>query len=411
MKPAGGGKRLFRLLGAATAMASLAMMLVASALPWGNLDVETKIGIIPVTLKADVYEYGINYEANLTGAGLLSGAKIPSKIADKKVFVTGLGGFQETIGFVKGSSKEKVAYATSYTWPPPKNGTAETKITTMVGTIPWWPVGLAQDAGVSVEMVSAVNVSELRVVKVSFEVHRTIGGTDRYKVVYEASPGEVLKNAGDKRSFWGKVTVDEDFGNFTLVAKVQLELKDTFGNTNKRPDGSYYELVPPPKEVRLWTMGTDKTTRIGMMVAAFPLSLTSAVLLAAGAVLGLLGGGRERAARWAWRLCLAGAVLALLAVVFYVLGVGALIELTGYGEWFSWNPQFYLAVAGALVSLAPVLLLFMARPPPLPKKAPGPAADKATAAGAPPEKPGGKPPGPPAKEPPAAPSPTNKIIK
>jgi hypothetical protein len=411
LSPAKGGQKLFRLLGAATALASLAMMLAASALPWGNLDVETKIGIIPVTLKADVYQYGINYEANLSGAGLFSGANIPSKISDNKVFLTGLGGFQETIGFVKGSSKEKVAYATSYTWPPPKNGTAEVKLTTMLGTIPWWPVGLAQDVGISVEMVNAVNVSELKVVKVTFEVHRTIGGADRFKVVYEASPGEVLRKAGDRKAFWGKATVDEDFGNFTLVAKVELELKDTFGNTNKRTDGSYYELVPPPKEVRLWTMGTDKTVRIGMMVAAFPLSLASVVLLALGAVAGLLGQRREKAARWAWGLCIAGAVLALLAVLFYVLGVGALIELTGYGEWFSWNPQFYLAVAGSLLSLAPAVMMFLARPPPAPAKKPAAPAGKPGAPAAPPAKPGGKPPEPPAKTSPATDDPTNKINK
>ncbi len=376
----------FRIAGAGIAAAAILMMLVASVLPWGNLDVETKIGIIPVTLEADVYEYGIDYEANLSGAGLLSGANIPSKIADKKVFLTGLGGFQETIGFVKGSSKEKVSYAISYTWPPPRNGTAEARITTMIGTIPWWPVGLAQDVGVSVELIGAVNVSELRVVKVVFELHRLVpekvGNTtemkDRYKVVYESSPGEVLNKVGDKRTIRGKATVDEDFGNFTVVAKVQLELKDAFGNSNKRSEGSYYELVPPPSEVRLWTMGTEKTTRIGMMVAAFPMSLASVAMLAAGAALGLLGRSRERAKRWAWKLCLAGAVLALLAVLFYVLGIGALIELTGYGEWFGWNPQFYLAVGGAFLSLVPGILLYLVRPPPAPGKKAGPGGEKGT---------------------------------
>jgi len=359
---------ILRFLGSGMALAALVMMLLASVLPWGNLDVKTKLGPIPVTLNADVYEYGIDYEANLSGAGLLSGANIPSKLADKKVFLTGLGGFQETIGFVKGSSKEKVIYATSYTWPPPQNGTADVKLTTLVGTIPWWPVGLAQDVGVSVELTGAVNVSELKVVKITFELHRNIDGVDRYKVVYEASPGETLSKVGDKKTFWGKVTVDEDFGNFTILAKVELELKDTYGHSNKKSVGGYYELVPPPKDVRLWTMGADKTARLGMMVAAFPMSLSAVVILAIGAVLGLLGGAREKAARWAWKVCLAGAVLSLLAVVFYVLGLGALIELTGYTDWFNWNPQFYIAVGGAVLSAAPAVLLFLVRPPPPPAK-------------------------------------------
>ncbi|MBM4249266.1 MAG: hypothetical protein FJ149_07505 [Euryarchaeota archaeon] len=385
MNSAAGKDRLLRVLGAVTALVALLMVLFASALPWGKLDVETKIGTFPVTLRAGVYEYGIDYEANLSGAGLFSGANIPSKIADRKVFLTGLGGFQETIGFVKGSAKEKVVYATSYTWPPPRNGTADTKITMMLRTIPWWPAGIAQEAGFSVELTGAVNVSELRIVKVSFEVHRLVPVKqgdrtvmeDRYKVAYEASPGTVLQKVGDKRSVWGKITIDEDFGNFTLVGKVQLELKDTFGNTNKRQDGTYYELVPPPSEVKLWTMGGDKTVRIGLMMAAFPMSLTAAALLALGAISGVLSGTRPRAARWAWRLCVAGSVLALLAVVFYVLGIAALIELTGYDDWFSFNPQFILAVAGACLSTVPAALLFMVRPLPAPRKAAGKGPGKA----------------------------------
>jgi hypothetical protein len=368
MKLSDSARRLSRMVAAATAIVALVVLAFSSTVPWGNLDVNTKIGIIPVSLKADVFEYGINYDANLSSAGLLSGIKMPSNISDKKLFLTGLGGFQETIGFVKGTSKEKVIYATSYTWPPPQNGTADTRITTMVNTIPWWPVGLAQDVGVSVEMISAVNVSELVVQKVTFELHRTINGEDRYKVAYEASPGASLTKVGDKKAFWGKVTPDDDWGEFSVVARVQLELKDKFGNSNKVSDGVYRELAPPPKEVKLWTMSTDKTVRVGLMVAAFPISIAAMVLLAVGAVTGLLGEGRQRVGRWAWKVCAAASVLALLSVVFYVMGINALIELTGYIDWFKWNPYFFAAAAGACLSVVAAVLLFMVRPPPAPGK-------------------------------------------
>ena len=374
MKLSDSARKLARMASAAMAVAALVILAFSVTVPWGNLDVNTKIGIIPVSLRADVFEYGINYDANLSSAGLLSGVKMPSNITGQKSFLTGLGDFQETIGFVKGTSKEKVLYMTSYTYNPPqngtalRNGTAETRITTMVKTIPWRPVGLAQDVGVSVEMTSAVNVSELIVQKVSFEFHRTIDGQDRYKVAYEASPGTSLKKVGDKDSFWGKVTPDGDWGEFSVVARVQLELKDKFGNTNKISDSVYRELTPPPKDVKLWTMSTDKTVRIGLMAAAFPITIIAVALLAVGAVLGLLGGRRPKFGRWAWKVCAAASVVAILSVAFYVMGINALIELTGYIDWFRWNIQFFMAVAGACLSAVPAILLFIVRPPPAPGK-------------------------------------------
>jgi len=363
LKPGERDEELLRVLGACIAAVALVILVFASTVPWGNLYVKTKVGPIPVSLKADVFEYGINYEANLNGSQLmLGGGNIPKKIADKKVFLTGLGAFQETIGFVKGTSKEKVAYGSVYTWPPPENGTAELKITTLVKTIPWWPVGIAQDAGMTFEMIGGFNFSELKVEKLTFELHRTIDGQDRYKVVYSSSPGDVLTKTGDKKTFWAKITVDEDIGEFSLVGKFELGLKDKFGNTNSTM------FFPPSREVRLWTMSTDRTVRIGLMVAAFPMTLTGVAILAVGAFMGLAGRGRPRAGRWAWKLCLAGSVLVILAVIFYVLGINALIDLTGYLHWFKWGPNFSLAIIGAVLSSVPGALLFLVRPPPEPEK-------------------------------------------
>ena len=365
---------VLRILGAAMAIAALIMTITASLLPWGSLDVKTKLGPIPVTLDADVYEYGINYEANLNGSQLpLGGGKIPSTIADKKVFLTGLGGFQETIGFIKGTTKDKNWTIESRTWPPPMNGVAKCNVTTFVKTIPWWPVGLAQDAGVTVELTNTTSVSEVIVQKVWFEVHRTINGEDRFKNVSVIAPGDSLKKVGDKRSFGVRITIDDDYGEFRLVGMVLLEVKDEYGHSNKDMDNSD---LAEPRDIKLWTMGTDKTARIGMMMAAFPLSITSVILLGVGAVLGLFGGIRQRAGRWAWKVLLAGSIMALLAVVFYVLGIGALIELTGYSDWFSWNSQFYIAIAGACMSVVPAALLFIVRPPSPPKKTEAPNAPK-----------------------------------
>lgn len=366
--------KLFRVLGLALAIASIAMMMIAAMMPWAALNGKTKVGPIPVSLDADLMEYGLNYKANLgnlSDAPLFSGigSKIPSEMSGNKVFLTGLGEFQDTIGFVKGTSKEKVIKVNTYTWPPPQNGTADVRITTYVKTIPWWPVGLGQDVGIKVELTAAYNITELKVQKVWFELQRPANGngTPQHKTVWESSPADSLKKAGDEKTYWGKAVVDEDLGEFSVLGYIQLELIDEFGHSNKKPQGGYYEFNPGPREIKLWTMSTEKTAKIALMAGSFPITITGTIILATGAVLGLFGKGRDRLGRLSWKLCLAGSILSIMAVPFYIAGVNALVDLTGYTSWLSWRPVFYLAIAGACISAIPGSLFFLTRPPAAPE--------------------------------------------
>ena len=352
-------QRRLRFTGALLSFVTVALIILSTTMSWGTLDVTTKIGPIPVTLKADIYEYGINYEANLSTAGGLlggiGGGMVPSKIAANKVFVYGLGEFQETIGFVKGTSKEKTISTTSYTWPPPENGTSESRITVGVKSIPWWPSGLEQDLNITIEVTSATNMSEIKVVKVWFELHRMIEGQDKYKVVWEKTPGDTLTKVGDRKTYAAKAQAEEDYGEFWIVGKAWLEMKDSFGHSNKISEGSYRELTSPPKEVKLWTISSDKSVRIAALVAAFPLTIMSGCFLITAAIFALMGWRRE------WQLCLMGAILAILAVVSYASGVYALMDLTGYSSWFHWSAMFPLAIGASLMSIAPALLMFIGR--------------------------------------------------
>jgi len=366
--------RLFRVLGMAVATASIAMMMAAAMMPWAALNGKTKVGPIPVSLDADMMEYGINYKAdlgNLSDAPLFSGlgSKIPSGMSGNKVFLTGLGEFQETIGFVKGTSKEKVIKVNTYTWNQTQKGTADARMTTYVKTIPWWPVGLGQDVGMKVELTAAYNISELKVQKVWFELQLPAkgNGTPLHKTVWETSPGDSLKKVGDEKTYWGKAVVDDDYGEFSVLGYVQLELFDEYGNSNKKEQGGYNEVNPGPREIKLWTMSTEKTARIALMAGAFPITIAGTILLATGAAMGLFGNGRDRLGRLSWKLCLAGFILSILAVPFYVTGVNALIDLTGYTSWLSWRPVFYLAIAGASLSVVPGIMLFLVRPPAAPR--------------------------------------------
>jgi hypothetical protein len=104
--------------------------------------------------------------------------------------------------------------------------------------------------------------------------------------------------------------------------------------------------------------------------------------------MGFLGTRRPRLARWSWKICLAGCVLTILAVPFYMMGVNALVDLAGYANWLSWRPVFWLAVVGACLPVLPTIMYFIVRPPPAPRPpAPKPGTGKMTT---PPAKNGGK---------------------
>jgi hypothetical protein len=201
----------------------------------------------------------------------------------------------------------------------------------------------------------------MKVIRVWFELHRLIDGQDKYKVVWDQSPGDVLTRVGDKRTYSGKAQAEEDFGEFWIVGKVYLELKDSFGNNNKISEGSYRELTSPPKEIRLWTIGDEKSVRIALLVASFPMSIIASCLMITSALMAIAGYRRD------WQFCLVGAIFAMLAVGFYASGVYALIDLTGYSSWFSWSSMFPLAVAASFLTVLPAVLVFLGRAPSLPK--------------------------------------------
>jgi hypothetical protein len=339
---------------AAMVVLLVGMMLLSTslALPWANLKVDTKLGPIPVSLDAQVSEYGVSYTADLSGTqGLIQGTgNINKKITDKKVFITGLGSFQELIGFIKGSSKYR-NYTTEIFTTPPNN--AHIVVETYAATIPWWPVGVSQEVKVTVSMSEPPqNISHVNIKRVWIELHQTVNGQDRHKDLWETSPtSDKLTNMGDSISYSSKVVVNSDLGNFSIVGMAQLEVIDKGGTSGS---GNGHEIKATPKMINLWTISNSRTARIAMLLMAMPLTVLSIVMLLASAI------ASYAKSRWAWKLAAIAAILGLLSVAFYYLGVGALIELTGYGKWFSWSPTGpALAAFGGSLGLLGCILLFI----------------------------------------------------
>jgi hypothetical protein len=326
-------------------------------MPWGSLDVETKIGIIPVTLDADVYEYGVKYEADLSGTeGLISSNQnMSGKMKEERVFITGLGKFQETIGFVKGSSKYRNHTIELYT--TIGENEAPMVIETAVSQIPWWPVGLPQDVSLTIKFDEAPrNITHVEVKEVWFEMHRVVDGKDLYKVLWEQTPGDKLKKMGDSVTYNTKLTVDEDFGKFSIVGRAKLEMIDKDGESNNGRE--LRSFSGNPKMIGLWTVSNEKTVRIGMLLVAAPITVLSGVILIITAIASFF---RKH---WAWKLAVVGAMVALISILFFIAGVYALIELTGYGDWFAWNYAGLIPpITGTVLGYAAVAPLFISAPP------------------------------------------------
>ena len=341
----------------ATAVLLVGMMLLLTSLsiPWATLRVKTKLGPIPVSLDAQVSEYGVSYTADLSGTqGLIQGTgDINKKITDKKVFITGLGSFQELIGFIKGSSKYRNHTIEIFTKP---ENSATVVIETYSATIPWWPVGVSEPLKVTVRMSEVPqNISHVNIKKVWIELHQTVNGQDRYKVLWETSPtSDKLTKMGDSISYSTKVVIDSDLGNFSVVGRAQLELIDKDGVSGSGSGHEIKSFIDNPKMIRLWTISNGRTARIAMLLMAMPLTVLSMVLLVVSAI------ASYARSRWAWKLAAIAAILGLLSVAFYYLGVGALIELTGYGKWFGWSPAGpALAALGGGLGLVGCILLFV----------------------------------------------------
>jgi hypothetical protein len=341
----------------AMAVLLVGMMLLLSSLavPWATLKVKTKLGPIPVTLDAQVSEYGVSYTADLSGTqGLIQGTgDINKKITDKKVFITGLGSFQELIGFIKGSSKYRNHTIEIFTKP---ENTATVVIETYAATIPWWPVGVSEPLTVTVRMSEVPqNISHVNIKKVWIELHQTVNGQDRFKVLWETNPtSDKLTKMGDRMSYSTKVVIDSDLGNFSVVGRAQLELIDKDNVAGSGPGHEIKSFIDNPKMINLWTISNGRTARIAMLLMAMPLTVLSMVLMVVSAI------ASYARSRWAWKLAAIAAILGLLSVAFYYLGVGALIELTGYGKWFGWSPAGpALAALGGTLGLIGCVLLFV----------------------------------------------------
>ena len=198
--------------------------LISLSTVWCSLDVSTSIGgVADADLKVDFSEPGVNYRVDVipNASGGFGGGIIGDTgnitIEEEKMYLSGMGDFQENIGLVM-DSYDKKEYQISANIEDTDKGQYEKTtidVTTTVDMIPWWPVGTPQKVHVAVSLNNTGNIQKVIINKVRIEIWRNWDEDDnddtQSKTVWEKSLNKVLVEYADIAYFDADVTLDGDY--------------------------------------------------------------------------------------------------------------------------------------------------------------------------------------------------------
>ncbi len=337
------------------------LVAVGLATPVATLSADKKFGLLAVDLQATAYTHSVEYDASVSldanggiiGGALGAGANFGGNvtISDRKVFLTGLGDFQATIGFLKGSGKSRTH--TLQPFMAGNDGEATVTVTTAPDLIPWWPAGVPQGVDITVRLAGLKNATSVAVSRVWVEAWQedAQGKAGVAPPLWEIRPSsDVLRTVGDQRTYRTQVVIPQHIGKFGIVGRAVVVLTDSSGASNQ-PDHylkSFTDELGPPK-ILLWTVDGGTAARVALLLAGFPLQL-AAVALGGFSLLPSI------AQRRAQQLRAAAGMFAVLAIALVISGVDALMGLTGFGEFLTWSPLLVVPSAGGALLLGGAFL-------------------------------------------------------
>lgn len=320
--------------------ASVVLAAVGLAIPLGSLDVDTRVGPVGFVLRSNFTESGVEYTGSASQFGL--------EVGNEVTFLKGTGEFQERVGFLKGTAKERTN--TIEPWTEPQTRFALLNVTVMADTIPWWVVGVGVPCHVRVELASWANVSELRVDSAYLEFSRKVGGEKLTKVAWQKGLSDPLDHVGQVLTYSTELEVPEDWGEFDLFGMVNVTMKDSLGQTATHVFRSY---STDPKTIKLWSIPTSQGAKVALAAVAMPATVVGIALGALAAAIGLLG-------RWRGPmlvLAIACMVMLLLGGVFFRLGVTELATVVGYPDHLAFSGGYWVVAAAFAPAAAAVGLL------------------------------------------------------
>jgi hypothetical protein len=306
------------------AIVAFILVIISQFFYWGSLDAEVKIGgdliaSAEASLEADFNEYKVSYAVN-TERGEES-----NTIKDEKVFLSGMGDFQENVGEILDSFKDK-----KYTIRSSKyNNEGEREYTNVTVTthselVPWWPDGMDQKCEIIVTIDTFGSSTEKVIIdRVWLELWSDwdddLDDYTKKETVWEKKSYTELKSAGSEKSYSAEISVDTDNQRYGLVGRVNMTIIDDEGNQIRQilPFAS----TSHPTTINIYSMGQDQFISIVLMVVAYPLSLISIVF---GLIAIMFLFFKKRIGRY---LLLTAAILGLLGFIFYLNGLNTLVDL------------------------------------------------------------------------------------
>ena len=321
---------LFGMIIVTMLVASIGLAAVGLFLPLATFDVNTRVGPAQFILESDFTQGGVEY----TGSAPTFDVNITGQLS----FIEGTGEYQERVGFLKGTAKERMNYIIPYTTDF-EGKRAQLNVTIRTSTIPWWVVGVPVECEVEVELVEMFNVSSLTIDRVYFEFKRTVDDTVLTKDAWSKDVADSLVEVGKTVSYTTDIEVNEDWGKFELFGMVEVTMKDNEGVTATHVFRSY---STEPKTITLWTIPTGQGAKIAMTIVSMPVTVLGVVLAAIALPLVIF----ERRSRLF--LAAGGGVALLLGALFFWIGVSELATLVGYPDDLSMSWGYWI-VLGAFV--------------------------------------------------------------
>jgi hypothetical protein len=314
-------------------VASIALAGAGLALPLAEFNVDTQLGPAQFKLESEFTQGAVEYTGSAPEYGV--------NISDDLRFIEGTGEYQERIGFLKGTAKERMNYIEPYTTDYiGKRARLDVKVGTE--TIPWWVAGVAVPCYIDVELVESINVSSLTVDRVYFELWREKDGQTLKKVVWEKKVSDSIIQVGKHLRYEADIEVEEDLGKFELFGMVEVTMKDVDGVMATHFFKSY---STEPKTITLWTIPLGQGIRIGLVVVSMPVTVIGIVIAGLAALLVFLG-RRGRMVTVA-----GGAVCILLGALFFNLGTNELATLVGYPDDLTFSTGFTIAMVAFLPAM------------------------------------------------------------
>jgi hypothetical protein len=315
----------------ATILFVVAIVLASIGLlvPLAELNVDTSFGGQDFRLESEFTQGTVEYSGEAPQFNITVWGNV--------TFIKGTGEYQERIGFLKGTAKERTNSIEP--WTVPEEKFARLNVTVRAETIPWWVVGVDVPCEIEVELIDWANVSSLYVNRVYLEFRRVDEGTVKKLLAWEKEVQDDLTEIGQSRTYSTDLSVQEDWGEFQLFGMINVSMTDVDGTEAVHVFKTWSK---DPKVITLWTIPTGQGIVMGLTIVAMPITVVGIIISIVAVVLVVLNRMK--------RLSIAAAATAVLlfGAISYHLGLTELVTVLGYPDYLEFGGGFTVALLAFL---------------------------------------------------------------